>query len=206
MKTLMKTFVLGVIAALAIATGAQAVEVAGLKIDDTAQVGNTTLKLNGAGIRTKFVVVKVYVGALYLTENKTTTEAVLALAGPKKVNLTMLREISSDSFAQSFMDGVKRNTDKVERAKLTDQFIKFGELFATVEALKKGDMISIEWVPGTGPGDAGGSNMYVNGKKVGDTFKDIAFFNAILRIWLGDNPVDSSLKTKMLGGGDTAKH
>lgn len=201
MKKMTKTligFVLGL--TLAFAATAQAVEVGGVKVDETAQVGNTTLKLNGAGIRKKYVVVSVYVGALYLTDYKTTTDEVLALAGPKKVNLTMMRELSSDSFAQAFMDGVKLNTDKAERAKMTDQFIKFGQLFATVEKLNKGDTIGIEWVPNSG------SNMYVNGKKVGDTFPDIAFFNAILRIWLGEKPVDANLKAKMLAGGDFGKH
>jgi hypothetical protein len=29
---------------------------------------------------------------------------------------------------------------------------------------------------------------------------DINFFNAYLKIWLGDKPADSSLKLSMLGG------
>ena len=59
--------------------------------------------------------------------------------------------------------------------------------------LKKGDVISMEWVPNVG------TNMFVNGKKLGDTFLDVAFFNAVLKIWIGDNPVDSSLKKQLLG-------
>ena len=59
------------------ATSVQAVEIAGVKIDETAQAGNTALKLNGAGIRYKFLF-KVYVCALYLTDTKSTTDAVLA--------------------------------------------------------------------------------------------------------------------------------
>jgi hypothetical protein len=181
--------------ALTLTGAAQAIEVAGVKIDETSQAlnTNTTLKLNGAGIRYK-VFFKVYVAALYLTETKNTSDAVLALSGPKKINLTMLRELSSDTLGQAFMDGVKRNTDKVERAKMTDQFIKFGQLFSTVPELKKGDVISMEWTPNVG------TNMYINGKKVGDTFQDIAFFNAVLRIWLGENPVDIALKNQLLGG------
>jgi hypothetical protein len=179
----------------ACASMAQAVEVAGVKVDESvqSQASNTTLKLNGAGIRYK-IFFKVYVAALYLPETKNTTEGVFALPGQKRINLTMLREISSDSLGQAFMDGVKRNTDKAERAKLTDQFIKFGQLFSSVPELKKGDLIAMEWVPNVG------TNMFINGKKIGDTFPDIAFFNAILRIWLGDNPVDISLKTQLLGG------
>ncbi|MET3108754.1 hypothetical protein AAKU67_002907 [Oxalobacteraceae bacterium GrIS 2.11] len=177
----------------AAANMAQAIEVAGVKIDETAQASNTTLKLNGAGIRYK-VFFKVYVAALYLPETKNSADDVLNLVGPKKINLTMLRELSSDTLGQAFLDGVKRNTDKLERAKMADQFLKFGQLFSSVPVLKKGDLISMEWVPNVG------TNMSINGKKIGDTFPDVAFFNAILKIWLGDNPVDTSLKNQLLGG------
>ena len=44
---------------------ANALELAGVKLDDKAQVENAALQLNGAGIRTR-VIFKVYVGALYL--------------------------------------------------------------------------------------------------------------------------------------------
>jgi hypothetical protein len=180
---------------LALVGTANAVEIAGAKIEETSQAlaTNTPLVLNGAGIRYKVSIFKVYVAALYLTETKNTTDAVLALAGPKKINLSMLRDVSSDTMGQAFMDGVKRNTSMADRAKLLDQFLKFGQLFSTVPELKKGDVITMEWTPNVG------TNMYVNGKKLGETFLDVAFFNAVLKIWLGDNPVDGSLKNKLLG-------
>lgn len=179
----------------AVANLAHAVEVAGTKIDETVQTeSNATLKLNGVGIRYKIKIFKVYIAALYLPEPKNTTEAILGLPGPKKINLTMLRELSSDTLGQAFMDGVKRNTDRSDRVKLTDQFLKFGQLFSTVPELKKGDLISMEWVPGVG------TDMFINGKKIGETFQDVAFFNSILKIWLGENPVDGMLKAELLGG------
>jgi len=180
---------------LALFGTAHAVEIAGVKIEEATQsaANNTPLKLNGAGIRYK-VFFKVYVAALYLTETQNTEAGVFAVGGPKKINLTMLRELSSDTLGQAFMDGVKRNTEKSERAKMLDQFLKFGQLFSTVPELKKGDVVALEWTPNVG------TNVYINGKKTGDTFQDVAFFNAVLRIWLGENPVDSSLKKQLLGG------
>ncbi|PRC94913.1 chalcone isomerase family protein [Solimicrobium silvestre] len=179
--------------AFALASTAQAIDIAGAKIDDTIQASNTKLKLNGAGIRYK-VIFKVYVAALYLTETQNTVEGIISVPGPKQINLTMLRDVSSDTLGQAFMAGVQKNTEKAERAKLTTQFIQFGQLFSTVPELKKGDMIAMEWVPNVG------TNMFINGRKVGETFPDMAFFNAILRIWLGENPVDSALKKQLLGG------
>jgi len=191
MKSSIKALLLCVV--LGFVTMAQAVEIAGMKIDETVQASNTTLKLNGAGIRYKIRIFKVYVIGLYLPESKNTADSVLSAAGPKQINLTMLRDVSSDDMGQAFMDGVKRNTNLTDRAKMTNQFIQFGQLFSEVPVLKKGDVISMEWVPNVG------TNMFVNGKKLGDTFLDVAFFNAVLKIWIGDNPVDSSLKKQLLG-------
>jgi len=170
----------------------QAVEIAGTRIEESSQVADIPLKLNGAGLRRVFV--NVYVAALYLTESKNTTESILALTGPKKITLTMLREISTDSLTQALMDGVKKNTEIAERTRLSDQFQKFGKLFSTITEINKGDVIAIEWTPEVG------CSVLINGNQIGDTFADPAIFNAVLRIWIGDNPVDGSLKNKLFGG------
>jgi hypothetical protein len=44
-----------------------------------------------------------------------------------------------------------------------------------------------------------GTTIIVNGKPALDPLPDPAFFEAILRIWLGDNPADSGLKPLLLG-------
>lgn len=177
---------------LAVIGTAQAIEVSGVKLPDTVQAANTSLKLNGAGVRSK-VFFKVYIAALYLSEQKNTTDAVLALDGPKQINLSMLRDLSSDTLGQAFLDGVKRNSDKVERIKFLDQFLKLGQLFATVPELKKGDVLTMQWLPNVG------TDIFINGKRIGETFPDVIFFNALLKIWLGENPVDGKLKDQMLG-------
>lgn len=56
--------------ALILAQYAFALNVAGVKIDETAKFGNQDLKLNGAGIRYK-VIFKVYAAAFYLADKKT---------------------------------------------------------------------------------------------------------------------------------------
>lgn len=169
-----------------------AVDVAGVKFDDSINVAGKELKLNGAGLRTK-VIFKVYAAGLYLTEKKTTVPDVLATPGPRRVAITMLREVSSEEFGKAFMEGLNNNTDKNERSKILPQTMKFGEVFAQIPALKKGDQLSLDWTPGEG------TQCYLNGKKIGELMPDVAFYNAVLRIWLGDKPVDSSLKPALLG-------
>lgn len=178
---------------LAGALPSHAVEVAGIKIDDTATLAGKELKLNGAGMRVKLVV-KVYAMGLYLSEKKTTPAEVQALAGPKRVSLTMVREVNSDEFGQLFITAMNANSDKAEKAKFFNQTVKFGEMFASLDKVKKGDIVTLDWIPGTGTVSS------VNGKQQGEALPDAGFYNAILRIWLGDNPADSSLKPLLLGG------
>lgn len=172
---------------------AQAVEVAGVKIDDTVKVAGKDLKLNGAGVRTR-VVVKVYTMGLYLTEKKTTTASVLETAGPRRIALTMLRDVTGDELGQAFMAGITANTDKTERSKFVNQLAQFGDAFVSIPLAKKGDTITVDWVPEKG------TVIYFNGKQNGETMQDQGFYNALLKIWLGDKPVDSTLKPALLGG------
>ena len=184
-----------ILAALTFGLGqaAQAAEVAGVKLDDTVKVANKELKLNGAGVRTRLMF-KVYVAGLYLQEKKTTAADVLAMQGPRRLKLVLLREVNSEDFGQAFMDGLNANSDKAEKAKFVNQTVKMGEIFASIPSLNKGDSITADWIPGTG------LNILVNDKKVGDTLQGIEFANAFLRIWLGEKPADAALKQNLLGG------
>ena len=171
---------------------AAAVDVHGYKFADTDKVAGKELKLNGAGMRTK-VIIKVYAAGLYLTEKKATMAEIAAIDGPRRMTLIMARDVSADSFGSAFMDGLKENTSAAERNGMATQVTKFGEMFALVPGLKKGDVLHIDWLPGVG------TTCELNGKKLGETVPDVAFYNAILRIWMGDNPADRSLKPALLG-------
>lgn len=170
---------------------ADTVTVSGIKLEDTAQVGNQNLKLNGAGVRVK-VFFKVYVAALYLPELKSTTPDVLALPGAKRVHIVMMRDLSNDDFSQAFMDGLRNNLDISERSKLIKPMIAFGQMFSLVGNLKKGDTMNFDWIPGTGV------VSQLNGVKIGEAITDPSFYNSVLKIWLGNKPADAALKTKML--------
>lgn len=179
-------------ALLAVAvTGAQAAEVAGIKFSDSAKVGGKELQLNGLGVRTK-VIFKVYAAGLYLTEPATTVEAVLKNEAPRRMQLVMMRDVTSEEFGNSFMSGINNNLEAQEKTRIVTQISKFGEMFAQIDALKKGDVLDLDWVPGSG------TTCYLNGKKIGETTPDVAFHNAVLKIWLGNKPADNSLKPKLL--------
>ena len=184
----------GLTLALGLAGLAPAAEVAGVKLEDSVKVAGKELKLNGAGVRVR-IVVKVYVLGLYLTEKKDTTAGVLDAPGPRRFTLTMMREVTGDELGQAFMAGITANTDKAERSKFVNQLAQFGDAFVNIPQAKKGDTVTVDWVPDTG------TVMFFNGKQQGEPMKGIAFYNAILKIWLGEKAVDSSLKPALLGKG-----
>ncbi|GAB3539285.1 chalcone isomerase family protein [Noviherbaspirillum agri] len=184
--------VLTVVIALLVAHTAGAAEVGGMKLDDTIRLADQELKLNGAGIRYR-AIFKVYAMGLYLTEKKTTVPDVLAAPGARRTVIIPLRDISNEDFGRAFMSGIQKNSDRTEKAKLVTQLQKFGELFASIPELKKGDVLTTDWIPGVG------TVIQINGKKTIDPLPDIAFYNAILKIWLGDHPADSRLKPMLLG-------
>jgi hypothetical protein len=188
-----KGLLAGAFLACAFSQTAVAVEVNGVKFDDTAKVAGKELKLNGAGMRTKFVI-KVYAAGLYLPEKKSNVADIMKLDGPRRVTLVLMRDISSEDFGEAFMTGLNNNTDKAERSKILNQTMQFGEMFALLPGVKKGDVLHLDWIPGTG------TVCELNGKRIGDVMPELAFYNAVLRIWLGDKPVDSSLKPALLGG------
>jgi hypothetical protein len=190
----MKRFTLSMLTAATLSLAllnAHAAEVSGIKFDESATVAGKPLVLNGLGVRYK--VVKVYALGLYLSEKKNHTADVLALTTPKRFRIVTLRDITSDELGQAFLTGINKNLSKDEKAKFVNQLVKFGELFNEIEGGKKGDTIIGDFVPGTG------TIITMNGKQLGQAIPDPAFFNAILRIWIGDNPADPTLKPLLLG-------
>lgn len=187
-----KGLLAGFLLACAFMQGAAAAEVSGVKFDETTTVAGKELVLNGAGMRTKFII-KVYAAGLYLSEKKSAVPDILKLEGPRRLTLVMVRDISSDDFGQAFMTGLNNNIDNAEKAKYVGQISKFGEMFGAIAGLKKGDVLHLDWIPGSG------TQTELNGKKIGEIVPDLGFYNAVLRIWLGDKPADSSLKPALQG-------
>ena len=187
-----KGMVAGALLIGALSQPALAAEVSGIKFTDTTKVAGKELQLNGLGIRNKFII-KVYATALYLQDKKSTVEEVFAAEGPRRIQLVMMRDISSEDFGDAFMTGINNNLDTKDKTKIVTQISKFGEMFAQIDqGLKKGDVLDLDWIPGAG------TTCVLNGKKILEGTPDIAFYNAIMKIWLGNKPADASLKPKLL--------
>ena len=171
---------------------AQPMTVADVKYDETATVAGTPLQLNGAGVRYK-AVFKVYTAGLYLEKKAQTPQEVAALKGPKRMSITMLREIDSAELGKLFSRGMEDNMDKAAFSKLIPGVLRMSQIFSEHKKLQAGDQFMIDWVPGTG------TTIIVKGKPQGEPFKEPEFFNALMGIWLGNAPADWKLKDALLG-------
>lgn len=189
----MRTMLAG-LAALALAAAAQAgpMTLSGVKFEDAAEVRGTRLQLNGAGVRYK-AVFKVYAAGLYLPKKAATTEEVLAMPGPKRMSITMLREIDSSELGKLFARGMEDNMDRSAFSKLVPGVVRMSQIFSEHKKLASGESFVLEWVPGTG------TIVSVRGVPQGEPFREPEFFDALLRIWLGPTPADWKLKDALLG-------
>ncbi len=181
----------GILSTPALVQGAT-VEISGVKLEDRAVVGGSTLKLNGAGVRYK-AVFKVYTAGLYLSDKASTPEAVMAATGPKRMTITMLRDIDSGELGKLFSRGMEDNMDRKAFSRLIPGVLRMSQVFSDHKRLQTGETFVLDWIPGTG------TVLTVKGKVEGDPFVEPEFFNALMRIWLGQKPADWQLKDALLG-------
>jgi len=77
---------------------------------------------------------------------------------------------------------------------LKPQIDQFVGVFASVGQVKAGQVVAIDYTPGTG------TQVSLDGAAKG-TIPGEAFNRALMKVWLGDNPVQESLKKALLGAG-----
>ncbi|OGB16463.1 MAG: hypothetical protein A2W72_13060 [Burkholderiales bacterium RIFCSPLOWO2_12_67_14] len=171
---------------------AATVELSGVTLEDRVSLAGSSLQLNGAGVRYK-AVFKVYTAGLYLSQKASTPDEVLAAPGPKRMTITMLREIDSSELGKLFSRGMEDNMERSAFSKLIPGVMRMSQVFSDHKKLKEGETFVLDWIPGTG------TVLTVKGKVEGEPFKEPEFFNALMRIWLGPKPADWQLKDALLG-------
>ena len=178
---------------LLLAVPAFGAEVAGIKLDDKARVGNAELVLNGAGLR-KRVVFQVYAMGLYLPKKTSSAAEAIGGEGPKRVAIHMLRDVGAAQFTDALADGIRENHSEGEAKAFDTQVKALSAILAEAKEAKKGRIITLDLAGGT-------TQVGIDGKPAGKPIEGMAFTRALLRIWLGDKPVQEDLKKALLGGG-----
>ncbi len=169
-------------------------EVEGVQLDDRIELGASgpQLVLNGAGLRTRFFF-DVYVAGLYLAEKKSSAAEAIALPGAKRVALRLLRNVGAKQLLDALNEGMQANNAPAELEALKSQLGELAALMNAIGEAKKGDAVAIDYVPDTG------TRVSLNGRELGKPISGADFYRALLRAWLGDKPVQDSLKRGLLG-------
>ena len=181
-------------AALQILTlqAAHALDIHGVPVDETQQLGGKTLPLNGVGTR-YFLFFKVYVAALYLPQKTGNAQTALDMPGPKEMRLVMLRDVTGSELGKKLTEGIQNNVSAEEFSGLIPSLARLGGLFAQKRDLKTGEVVTLRFVPGHG------TVIDIDGVPAGAPYTDPDFFKVLLKIWLGKNPAETRLKSALLG-------
>ena len=169
------------------ATLAPAAELEGVTLPDSVTAEGRPLTLNGIGLRRKFIF-NVYVAGLYLEAKGGDGAAILARDEVRRVDMVMLRDLDRKSISGALRMGVEKNAGD-QAASLKERMDAFA---AVIPDLKKGQALSVVYVPGKGTRvEAEGQSYTAQGKD---------FADALFSVWIGKYPVDDGLKRGMLGG------
>ncbi len=171
-----------------------AAEIAGVRVAPDARVADVDLVLNGAGLRRLFRA-NVYVIGLYFPQRTNSAESAFNGAGPKRIALTFMREVTAQSLVDALFEGVRDNSSEAEFAKLKASADTLSAIMLPLKVAKKGDIVALDYLPNTG------AQVVMNGRVIGKPVPGHDLYRALLRIWLGDSPVDANLKRELLGQG-----
>lgn len=170
---------------------AQPVVVDGVAVADHAAVAGRGLVLNGAGLRT-ILGFHIYVAALYLPERVHSAADVLGRDLPRRMQVTLLRDVSTEQNLDVLKGGLIANNSAAEMAAIEADVSHFFALLGQVHALPAGTAIQFDYLPGQG------TRLRVGERELG-LIAGARFNEAVLRIWLGDDPIQLSLKKALLG-------
>ncbi len=174
---------------LAAPAPALAAKVAGIEFPERVDAGGQALRLNGIGLRKKFII-KVYAGGLYLTEPSRDAAGIVAADAPKRVRMVFLRDVSKKQVMDAYREGFEKNSGGPG---LKDLLAKLDRIAPAIPAeLKEGAEMLVTYVPGEGT-----TVVSAAGKA---TVEGKEFADALFRNWLGASPADEDLKKGLLGG------
>ena len=149
------------------------------------------LRLNGASMRILYGVVDTYIGKLYVENPTTDPDALIAADEYKRmVYKVVLKRVSGRRIAKAMYDALQLNVTPAEAIQLEERLDQLVTMFDS--SLKKGEESYLEWVP------LEGTRIVLNGAVKG-VIPGKDFYDAILKIWIGDNPVGGTFKRQVLG-------
>ena len=164
-------------------------EIGGVRFPTQEKIGETTLSLNGLGLREATIFkVDVYAAALYVVPKDlhTSAESILASPNPKMLRMHFLRSVDREKIVEAWENGYANNQQNLSGLESTIQSFN-----AAMKTMESGERMSLTF-------GSDGVLLQIN-NQAAQAFPGEAFARATLAIWLGPNPPNEGLKSGLLG-------
>lgn len=172
---------------------ARAAEFDGQNFDDSTVVAGTALSLNGVGLRSLFIL-KVFLAALYLPAQTSDPARVIGDPGPRRLQLRLLMDLSSERLARLMTDAVHKAIGETARTALRVPEEQFGAAIRSLGKLRKGDRLDVDL-------DQDGIRIALNGAPRAEPIASAPYYAAMLNGFVGEHAIDKDLRLGLLGQG-----
>lgn len=188
MKTILSLFL-----SLSLSTHCLSSTVANVQFDDVIAANQThpQMNLNGAALRELYLLIKMYAGALYLENKSSSPQEVIESEQHKRMVFhVIVNKVGARKLTSALQEALLLNITPKEHEQIQADLNVMLELFSG--KLVEGDETVFHYIPKVG------TQVFIKDQYKA-TIKGKAFFDALLKVWIGDVPVSRDFKTQILG-------
>jgi hypothetical protein len=161
-----------------------------VRVPGNINIEGQRLALNGAATHSTWFFFHKYVAGLYLAKKTHSAPVAISEQVTKAIWLSMLTDASKQDFTDSLHSAFQANLpENGSNSQLEQKWQHFASFFTDLEAR---DKVIIAYVPGQG------ISVKIKGNTHGPIPGD-SFARTIFAMWLGSHPIDSGVKSRMLG-------
>ncbi len=173
-------------ALLLLVNTARASTIEGVQFADTLRQDGVPMRVHCLGLLRYMVLIKGYVAALYLGEGASVADVLQDV--PKRLELNYFYAIKGSDFGKAADHILANNlgTEALQRLRS-----RLDRLHALYEDVQPGSRYSLTYIPGKG------TELALDNVRKG-TIEGADFAAAYFSIWLGDKPIDTSLRDQLL--------
>ncbi len=172
---------------LLVAPSVSAESVGGVEFSPLAKTSGGELRLCSTALLRYLTVFRGYSAGLYLDDCAVPSRAVGDV--PKRLELSYFWSISGEQFADAADELLVGSLDEMEIAKLRP---RIDALHRHYRAVEPGDRYRLTYLPGIG------TELALNGEPL-VVIEGADFASAYFGIWLGEKPIDTAFRDKLLG-------
>jgi hypothetical protein len=160
-------------------------------VENLASLKTVELILNGVGVR-NLLFLELYQVALYLPRKLNDPLDILGHDIPRRLRITLLRDVSAQQDLKYLLGGLTDNNSAAELAAIQVPLEQFMTLMHKIGRIPRGGVVQLDYLPSLG------TRVWLDQHFLG-AVPGAAFNRSLLKIWLGERPIQKNLKRALLG-------